>query len=111
MYIEAVPNRTSPPAILLRESWREHGKVRKRTLANLSCLAPEVVEGLKVLLRGGVAVPRAAEVFTIERSLHPGHVPLSRHHPRCGAPFWFASAPKALEPGCLRRWCTRHCPP
>jgi hypothetical protein len=36
MYIESVPNRTSPPAVLLRESWREDGKIRKRTLANLS---------------------------------------------------------------------------
>jgi len=38
MYIESVPNRNSPAAVLLRESYREDGKVRKRTLANLSCL-------------------------------------------------------------------------
>jgi len=38
MYIESIPNRNSPPAILLRESWREDGKIRKRTLANLSAL-------------------------------------------------------------------------
>ena len=69
MYIEAVPNRDSPPAILLRESYREDGKVRKRTLANLSSLSAEVIEGLKVLLRGGVAVPETQEVFSIERSL------------------------------------------
>ena len=99
MYIEAVPNRTSPPAILLRESWREHGKVRKRTLANLSCLAPEVVEGLKVLLRGGVAVPSADEVFTIERSLPHGHVAAVLGSARaCGAGAWFASAPQELQP-------------
>ena len=73
MYIEAVPNRDSPPAILLRESYREDGKVRKRTLANLSALSPELIEGLKVLLRGGVALPSAEEVFTIERSLPHGH--------------------------------------
>ena len=48
MYIEAVPNRDSPPAILLRESYRDDGKVRKRTLANLSSLSTEVIEGLKV---------------------------------------------------------------
>ncbi|MBW8832815.1 MAG: hypothetical protein JF606_26150 [Burkholderiales bacterium] len=65
MYIESVPNRNSPPAVLLRESYREAGKVCKRTLANLSCLSDELIEGLKVLLRGGVAVPSAAEVFTI----------------------------------------------
>ena len=99
MYIEAVPNRTSPPAILLRESWREHGKVRKRTLANLSCLTPEVVEGLKVLLRGGVAVPSADEVFTIERSLPHGHVAAVLGSARaCGAGAWFASAPQELQP-------------
>ena len=74
MYIESVPNRNSPPAVLLRESYREDGKVRKRTLANLSCLPDEIIEGLKVLLRGGVAVADATEVFTIERSLPHGHV-------------------------------------
>ena len=53
MYIESVPNRNSPPAVLLRESYREDGKIRKRTLANLSCLSAEVIEGLRVLLKGG----------------------------------------------------------
>jgi hypothetical protein len=74
MYIESVPNRNSPAAVLLRESYREDGKVRKRTLANLSCLPEEVIEGLKVLLRGGVAVPSVEEVFTVERTLPHGHV-------------------------------------
>ena len=46
MYIEAVPNRSSPPAILLRESYRDGGKVRKRTLLNLSAWPRELVEGL-----------------------------------------------------------------
>src|ERR1700694_888576 len=55
MYIEHVPNRNSPPAILLRESYRDGNKVRKRTLANLSSLPAEVIEGLQVLLRGGGA--------------------------------------------------------
>ena len=40
MYIESVPNRNSPPAILLREGWRENGKVKKRTLANLTKWPP-----------------------------------------------------------------------
>lgn len=61
MNIDAAPICNSPPAILLRESYREDGKMRKRTLANLSCLPAEVIEGLKVLLRGGVAVPSAQE--------------------------------------------------
>ena len=99
MYIESVPNRGSPPAILLRESWREDGKVRKRTLANLSCLSREVLEGLKVLLRGGVAVPSAAEVFVVERSLPHGHVAAVLGSARgCGASSWFGSAPKELQP-------------
>jgi len=45
MYVESVPNRGSPPAILLRESYREDGKVRKRTLLNLSAWPRERVEG------------------------------------------------------------------
>ncbi|HSI58697.1 MAG TPA: IS1634 family transposase [Ideonella sp.] len=99
MYIESVPNRSSPPAILLRESYREDGKVRKRTLANLSCLSASVIEGLKVLLRGGVAVPSAQEVFTVERSLPHGHVAAVLGSARgCGAAVWFATAPKELQP-------------
>ena len=46
MYIESVPNRSSPPAILLRESWRENGRVRKRTLANLSKWPPHLVDSV-----------------------------------------------------------------
>jgi Transposase DDE domain len=99
MYIEAVPNRDSPPAILLRESYREDGKVRKRTLANLSALSAEVIEGLKVLLRGGVAVPSTEEVFVVERSLPHGHVAAVLGAARgVGAAHWFASAPQPLQP-------------
>ena len=53
MYIESVPNRSSPPAILLRESYRDGGKIRKRTIANLSRWPTEIVEGLRTLLKGG----------------------------------------------------------
>lgn len=74
MYIESAPNRNSAPAVLLRESYRQDGKVKKRTLANLSALPGHLVEGLKVLLHGGVAVASAEEVFVIERSLPHGHV-------------------------------------
>jgi len=98
MYIEHVPNRNSPPAILLRESYRDGNKVKKRTLANLSSLPAEVIEGLKVLLRGGVAVPSAEEAFVIERTLPHGHVAavLGAAH-ACGAEQWFAPAPAALR--------------
>ena len=99
MYIESVANRGSPPAVLLRESYREAGKVCKRTLANLSCLSAEVVEGLRVLLRGGVAVASAQEVFSVERSLPHGHVAAVLGAARgSGAAVWFGSAPKALQP-------------
>ena len=74
MYIERVPNRSSPPAVLLRESYREDGKVKKRTLANLSKLPDEVVEGLRLLLRGGVAIEDLSEAFEIVESLPWGHV-------------------------------------
>ena len=57
MYIEAVPNRNSPPAILLRESYRENGKVRKRTLCNLSDWPAAYVEGLRGVLKGGTVIP------------------------------------------------------
>lgn len=99
MYIESVPNRDSPPAVLLRESYREDGKVRKRTLANLSCLSAEVIEGLKVLLRGGVALASAEEVFTVERTLPHGHVAAVLGCARgSGAMNWFGSAPQELQP-------------
>ena len=62
MYIERVPNRNSPPAILLREAFREGHTVRKRTLANLSQWPPELVEGFQTLLRGGTAVDIGASV-------------------------------------------------
>jgi hypothetical protein len=52
MYIERVPKRNSPPAVLLRESYREGKKVKKRTLANLSKLPSEVIENLRLSLKG-----------------------------------------------------------
>jgi hypothetical protein len=74
MYIEAVPNRNSPPAILLRESFRHEGKVRKRTLCNLSDWSPAHVEGLRGVLKGGTVIPPEHDAFTVIRSLPHGHV-------------------------------------
>ena len=71
MYIESVPNRRSPPAILLRESFRDQSRVRKRTLANLSAWPTPLVEGFRTLLKGGVAV--AADGIRIRRALPHGH--------------------------------------
>jgi transposase len=74
MYIEAVPNRNSPPAILLRESYRHQGKVRKRTLCNLSDWSPAHIEGLRGVLKGGTVIPAGQDAFTVTRSLPHGHV-------------------------------------
>ena len=99
MYIESIPNRNSPPAILLREGYRENGKVVKRTLANLSHWEPQLIEHFRVLLRGGVAVASAQEVLSIERSLPHGHVAAVLGAARaCGAEAWFGSAPEPLRP-------------
>ena len=74
MYIETVPNRTSPPAILLREAYREDGKVKKRTLANLTDWPPELVEGFRTLLKGGKVIDPGRAAMTVRRSLPHGHV-------------------------------------
>jgi transposase len=73
MYIERVPNRSSPPAVLLRESWREGGKIHKRTLANLSALPAVAVEVLRRALKGETLVS-AEESVRVERSTPYGHV-------------------------------------
>jgi hypothetical protein len=73
MYIDVVPNRASPPAVLLRETERIGAKTVKRTLANLSALPTEAVAALRVILKGGRLV-EATDQFTVERSLPCGHV-------------------------------------
>ena len=75
MYVVKVPNRGSPPAILLRESYREAGKVKNRTLANLSSWPEAKVDALSRVLKG--QPPPAADLdgaFEITRSLPHGHV-------------------------------------
>src|SRR5512147_2476246 len=74
MYIDVVPNRTSPPAILLRESYRDGNKVRKRTLLNLSSWPRDLVEGFRALLKGGSVIPAGQDALRIIRSLPHGHV-------------------------------------
>jgi Transposase DDE domain len=75
MFIETVPNRSSPPAILLRESYRdERGRAQKRTLANLSKLPGDVVDGLRALLKGGTVIGTGSDELEIERALPHGHV-------------------------------------
>jgi transposase len=73
MYIATIPNRGSPPAILLREGYREGGKVRTRTLANLSKLPPHAVAALRQALKGDKLI-KADEAFEAISSRHHGHV-------------------------------------
>jgi transposase len=73
MHIDAVPNRTSRPTYLLRESYRIGKKVRKRTLANLSALADEQIEAIRAVL-AGVAMRPAQELFEVVRSRSHGAV-------------------------------------
>jgi transposase len=73
MHIDAVPNRTSRPTYLLRESYRQGKKVRKRTLANLSALSDEQIEAIRAVL-SGTAVRPVEELFEVVRSRAHGHV-------------------------------------
>jgi Transposase DDE domain len=75
MYVAVVPNRNSPPAILLREAFRQDGKVKNRTLANLSHWPAEQIEALRQVLKGHTTVgPRLQQAFEITRSLPHGQV-------------------------------------
>jgi transposase len=75
MFIDTVPNRDSPPAVLLRESYRdEQGRSQKRTLANLSKLPRDMIGALKALLKGGTVIGTGPGELEIERSLPHGHV-------------------------------------
>jgi hypothetical protein len=73
MYIEKVPNRNSPPAVLLRESWREGKATRKRTVANISDWPEHKIEALRLVLRDEPMVSARGR-FAVERSLAHGHV-------------------------------------
>jgi len=73
MYVATIPNRTSNPAYLLRESFREGNKVKNRTLANLSHLPMDVINTIKRALAGQKMVP-VDEDFETERSIPAGHV-------------------------------------
>lgn len=65
MYIEIVPDRNPPPTIPLRESFREDGKIRKRTLADWP---KELVEGFRALLKGGTVIAAEHEAVSIRRA-------------------------------------------
>ena len=74
MYIERVPNRNSRPAILIRSSHWDHGKIRKVTHANLSKLPDDLVNAIALLLRGGTVVGAGSPAIRILDSRPFGHV-------------------------------------
>jgi len=74
MYVERIPNRNSPPAILLRESYRDGDKVKKRTLANLSDWPAAKIEALRRVLRDEAVAPTDEQALSVLRSLPHGHV-------------------------------------
>jgi transposase len=74
MFIDVVPNRDSPPAILLRESYRQGAKVRKKTLANLSHWPPAKIEALRAVLKGASTPFALEDAFHIARTRPHGHV-------------------------------------
>jgi len=74
MYVVRVPNRASPPAVLLRESYRQDGKVKNRTLANLSAWPEAKVDALARVLKGQPPAAVLEGAFEITRSLPHGHV-------------------------------------
>jgi len=73
MHIHVIPNRGSRPTILLRESYREKGKVKKRTLANLSKLPKDQLQLIRQVLKGEQLV-RGETLFAVSSSRHDGHV-------------------------------------
>ena len=74
LHLETIPNRSSPPAILLREARRDGARIVRRTIANLSKLPPVLIDGLKALIRGGIVVNDLDKAVIIQRSLPHGNV-------------------------------------
>ena len=73
-HVDVIPNRKSRPTILLRRAWREGNRIRKKTLSNLTHLPPQIVDGIKAMLKGGVVYKDVNEAFPIKRTLPHGHV-------------------------------------
>src|SRR3974377_1907347 len=74
MFVARIPNRNPPPAILLRESYRDGDKIKKRTLANLSDWPAARIEAVRLVLREQAVSPTQQKALTLVRSLPPGHV-------------------------------------
>ena len=72
--VDVIPNRSSPPAILLREAWRDGARIRRRTLANLSKMPPVLVDAVRAALAGGVILSGPGAAVAIRRAWPHGHV-------------------------------------
>ena len=108
MFIERIPNRNSPPCILLRETFRREGKVKHRTIANLSKWPPHIVEGLRRLCKAGPSAgslgdpTAAAPAFRITRSRPHGHVEAVLSTMRkLGIPNLLGSKPSPERNACM----------
>ena len=77
-----IPNRNSPPAILFRRAWREGKRIRRVTLANLTRVPEEIVDGIRAMLK--IVVQSVEQIFTIKRSLPHGHVAAVLGMPQTG---------------------------
>ena len=66
--VDVIPNRSSPPAILLREAWRDGARIRRRTLANLSKMPPVLVDAVRAALAGGVILSGPGAAVAIRRA-------------------------------------------
>ncbi len=73
-HVDVIPNRKSPPAVLFRRAWREGKKIRRKTISNLTGMPAYIVDGIRVMLKGGVVYRDIKEAFPIKRSLPHGHV-------------------------------------
>jgi hypothetical protein len=98
MHIDIVPNRDSRPTYLLRESFREGTRVRKRTLANLSALSDEQIFAIRAILRGE-SLTAATQLFEAIASLPHGHVQAVRvAMQRLGLAQLIATRPSGVDP-------------
>ena len=71
--VHVIPNRTSPPSVLVRETWREGKRIRRRTVANLSRLPRFLIDAIDAMLQGGVVFTRLQDAVTIRRAWPHGH--------------------------------------
>lgn len=73
-HVDVIPNRSSPLAILFRKAKCEGKRIRRTTVANLSKLPSEIVNGIRALLKGGQVFRPLGESLAIRRALPHGHV-------------------------------------